>query len=453
MHILKKVIEIYNQHYLCPFCLGRMFSLLGTKTTNEDRGKSLLLTHLMASHKNYLSGNEKMREKAIQNIKILAERAHYRPAQEVLEKEGYECESNEENIRCYLCNNIFELLESYINPILEKIKGIEFHTFLIGTTPDAKIVNKEDRFKAQLNLLEAESFKSHFNRELGKLLSDTLEKPPEFNYPDLTIICSLGYDSFSVRLLIRSIFIYGRYKKLIRGVPQTRWPCRKCNGSGCEYCDFTGKMYETSVEELITPEFFDAAQAEDSKFHGAGREDIDVRMLGSGRPFVLELINPKVRSLDLAKLKQRVNSQNKGKVEIDQLSFSDKNEVIRIKQEAKDTKKTYRAKVETDEALDEKQFIEKVRVLKESVEGNIINQKTPQRVVHRRADKVRKKKIYKIEGSFIAPTTFEFTIQTQGGTYIKELITSDNGRTTPSFSELFDSALKCKALDVINIDY
>ena len=27
--------------------------------------------------------------------------------------------------------------------------------------------------------------------------------------------------------------------------------------------------------------------------HGSGREDIDVRMLGHGRPFILEFINPK----------------------------------------------------------------------------------------------------------------------------------------------------------------
>ena len=27
--------------------------------------------------------------------------------------------------------------------------------------------------------------------------------------------------------------------------------------------------------------------------HAAGREDIDVRMLGQGRPFVIEFVNPK----------------------------------------------------------------------------------------------------------------------------------------------------------------
>ena len=29
------------------------------------------------------------------------------------------------------------------------------------------------------------------------------------------------------------------------------------------------------------------------KFSSGGREDIDVRMLGSGRPFVIEIISPK----------------------------------------------------------------------------------------------------------------------------------------------------------------
>lgn len=32
------------------------------------------------------------------------------------------------------------------------------------------------------------------------------------------------------------------------------------------------------------------------KFHSGGREDIDVRMLGNGRPFLIELINPEYLS-------------------------------------------------------------------------------------------------------------------------------------------------------------
>ncbi|MEJ2279744.1 MAG: hypothetical protein P8Y70_18670 [Candidatus Lokiarchaeota archaeon] len=39
---------------------------------------------------------------------------------------------------------------------------------------------------------------------------------------------------------------------------------------------------------------------------------------------------------------------------------------------------------------------------------------------------------------------FEFTIKTQGGTYIKELISGDEGRTEPSFSSIFKQNLTCK---------
>ncbi|TXT67380.1 MAG: tRNA pseudouridine synthase Pus10 [Promethearchaeota archaeon] len=454
MNILEKIKDIYaEKKNICSFCLGRMFSLLGTSTTNIERGKALLLTTLMNAHRKYLSGTHSEREQAINCLKALAQNAHYTPAQKILLKEGIEYEHHAEEHKCYLCHNIFEQLHTFVEPILKEIKDFEFDNFLIGTSLDAKILNKEDSFKAKLNLFEAESFKSHFNREMGKLLSETLKKPSEFNYPDLTIICTLGYDSFSIELLIRSLFIYGRYKKFLRGIPQTRWPCRECQGKGCEHCNNTGKMYETSVEELISPEFCKASLVEESKFHGAGREDIDVKMLGSGRPFVLELINPKKRTLDLDRLKTLINKDNEKKVEIDYLNYSDKNEVIKIKQNAKDTKKTYKALVQVDQEINQEEFEAKLEKLKKTLEGSIVYQKTPQRVAHRRADKVRKKKIFVIEGSYLNPTSLEFIIQTQGGTYIKELISSDQGRTTPSFSEIFEIPLKCEKLDVLSIDY
>ena len=161
--------------------------------------------------------------------------------------------------------------------------------------PNAKIINREDRFKAEYNLLEAESFKSHFNRIIGKELMIKLNKTPDFTNPDVVIIYSFDFDSFKIDLILKSIFIYGKYNKFIRGIPQTHWICKNCEGKGCKICNFTGKRYLTSVEELVSKPFIYEAKASDSKFHGAGREDIDVRMLGKGRPFIIELRNPKVR--------------------------------------------------------------------------------------------------------------------------------------------------------------
>ncbi|MCK4779665.1 MAG: tRNA pseudouridine(54/55) synthase Pus10, partial [Candidatus Lokiarchaeota archaeon] len=181
------------------------------------------------------------------------------------------------------------------------------------------------------------------------------------------------------------------------------------------------------------------------------REDIDVRMLGNGRPFILELKEPKTRNLDLNYIMVEINNTQDGKVQISNLKYSSKKQVIALKAKAENTKKVYLALIEAEEAIEKKTFETKLNLLKNTIENNKIYQRTPNRVSHRRADLIREKYIYKIEGEFVRSNLFKFTIQTQGGTYIKELISGDDGRTKPSFSEVFGSKLICKELDVIEI--
>ena len=45
----------------------------------------------------------------------------------------------------------------------------------------------------------------------------------------------------------------------------------------------------------------------------------------------------------------------------------------------------------------------------------------------------------------------DLIIETQSGTYIKELITGDNGKTKPNISELIENHCTVKKLDVIKI--
>lgn len=52
------------------------------------------------------------------------------------------------------------------------------------------------------------------------------------------------------------------------------------------------KIYETSIQDIIAEPAVKIFKPVDVKFHSGGREDIDVRMLGDGRPFVLELVHP-----------------------------------------------------------------------------------------------------------------------------------------------------------------
>jgi tRNA pseudouridine synthase 10 len=452
--IFDTVLKIYGKHYICAHCLGRMFSLLGSHTTNHERGNSLLLSLTMENHKNFLSRNNKQRKIALVNLKTLAEKVGYIPAQNVLKNEGMEFSPLNTSQVCYLCNDIFSKVEEYGVKAINHLNGIEFSNFLVGSTPNPQIINREDDLKAHFGILEAESFKSHFNREIGKYISSKIDKPPEFSAPDISLVFFLDYDSSTIELKIKSLFIYGRYNKFVRGIPQTHWSCKNCMGKGCNLCNFTGKQYITSVEELISPKFVRESKATGSKFHGAGREDIDVKMLGKGRPFIIELRNPQIRTLDLIKLEKKVNKLNKKKIKIQNLRLSNKKEVIYMKGEASNTKKVYRAFVETEEKkISKNQFIDKTNALKLTFENKEINQRTPTRVSHRRADKVRKKIIHKIEGRYVNSNLFEFIIETQGGTYIKELINGDSGRTTPSFSDVFKLPLVCKELDVLEIVY
>jgi len=82
----------------------------------------------------------------------------------------------------------------------------------------------------------------------------------------------------------------------------------------------------------------------------------------------------------------------------------------------------------------------------------LIEQRTPIRVSHRRADKVRKRSVKKITVKKIDSKILELTIECEGGLYIKELISGDEGRTQPSVSSLLGTPARCVELDVLEVN-
>jgi tRNA pseudouridine synthase 10 len=243
--------------------------------------------------------------------------------------------------------------------------------------------------------------------------------------------------------LPKKLFVFGRYKKLKRGIPQTKWYCFKCKGKGCKKCDFKGQTIFNSVEERIARVLLSLFKAEKEKFHGSGREDKDVLMLGNGRPFVIELINPKTTT-NLKEAEKEINSQNVGEIEVKNLRFSSKKEVIELKNSTHSKK--YRALVESEKPLN-KEKLRKILTLNNSV----IQQFTPKRVAHRRALKTRLKKIFSISFKQLSEKEFELIIVAEHGTYIKEFISGENNRTKPSISLILNCNVKCKELDVLKI--
>lgn len=345
---------------------------------------------------------------------------------------------------CYVCDKIFETLENgLMNEILKKIEdsGIEFSTFLVGSRVPEKTIQREEIIHQEL-YSEMESIKKEINREIGKVITHKLGKEADFENPN--VVFMMDFVSEKLKIQTNPLFIEGRYRKLVRGIPQTKWPCKKCKGLGCEKCNYSGKMYSESVEELISPPAVEKIKGSGSKFHGAGREDIDVKMLGSGRPFVLEIKEPQIRNPDLKELEKNINEYARGKVEVSPLKMASKDRRSQIKSSSTSTYKIYRALVELEEetTTDDLKIINSMQKIK---------QRTPVRVSHRRADKTRSRVIKKINVKKLDGKLLELTIECEGGLYIKELISGDNERTQPNISSLLSIPARCLKLDVMDV--
>ncbi|MDR2623926.1 MAG: tRNA pseudouridine(54/55) synthase Pus10 [Methanobrevibacter sp.] len=439
---IKKLFEITDNN-ICNRCLGRKFSSVLSKewVLNElkNMNYSIDLDSILDGELNLLRG--------------------------IVIRNNLNGEKYLNDTGCEICGNIFENIskKDILKKIDEKIEflSLEYDSFLVGSKIPKEVLERDMKINEELDI-ESENIKKEINRIVGEELELSRKKEVNFENPDVVIVVDLrkvfkdmgeskgvlkednDENLIEVRIQINPMFIEGKYLKLIRGIPQTKWPCSKCKGRGCEACNFTGKIYDESIEELIYYKVKIATNCYKSKFHGAGREDIDVRMLGGGRPFVLEIVEPKTRNLDLNKLSEEVNRYCEEKAKFLDLNFCSKSRVAELKVSSPDTFKVYCAIVKSeDEILKED--------LKELKTLNIIKQETPTRVMHRRADLIRTKRVKELDTYFINAHLFKMKVKTEGGLYIKELISGDDGRTKPNVSEILKTKCLCKELDVVEV--
>ena len=286
-----------------------------------------------------------------------------------------------------------------------------------------------------------ESARSAFNREWGKAIEERTGAAGGPDRPDLVFLADLAIGR--VEFTVLPLYVQGRYRKLDRTLPQTHWPCRRCQGRGCDTCQGTGKTYPTSVEELTGAPLVRASGAEGTRFHGMGREDIDARMLGRGRPFVLELVRPRHRALDLGAMALEIRSGSEGRVEVDSLTPAEAPDVLRVKEAAPE--KSYRVGVVGVVP------VAKVNEALLLAQGRAIAQRTPTRVAHRRSDRVRAHRIVAARVVDSSEGGFTLEIRTEAGTSVKEWVEGDDGRTDPSLSGLVGVPLKVGYLDVLEV--
>jgi tRNA pseudouridine synthase 10 len=404
MEINETVEKILAYGECCDHCLGRFFGKRSHGLTNDERGRSLRIAGLIRENKPYepFSGN------------------------------------------CWVCGNFFVGIPEWAKKVVAAVQGIGYSTFLVGCRVPPLIAENEEMVWSDLALAEPEPFKSEVNREVGKAVSAITEKTVDFKKPD--IVALLDVATGDVEIQVNSVFFYGRYQKFERGIPQTHWNCRVCQGAGCEKCNFTGKQYMDSVEELIGRPVIAAFGAKTAVLHGAGREDIDARMVGTGRPFILEVVEPRIRTVDLAALQETINQSADGRVSVALKHWCDRADVETLK--SSKAHKKYRILIEVEGALPAGELANALIALK----GVTIQQRTPIRVAHRRADKVRERRVLDIE--LVGEQDGKFIVEVLGeaGLYIKELVSGDEGRTHPSLAGILDRPAHVISLDVVLVE-
>ncbi|KAH7649479.1 MJ0041-family pseudouridylate synthase Zn finger thump [Cryptosporidium bovis] len=313
------------------------------------------------------------------------------------------------------------------------------------------------------------------------------------------INCNINDDSDLVfKILVsfkwRDIYMIGRYIKLSRRISQSKWNYKDDN-----------VVVDTSIEELLENSLNDMVKFSNITFSSSGREDIDVRMLGTdilkdcdnnsecdennvlGRPFAIEVsgisnnYNLFYNNVDFCNIDNNHNNErnydysikdfiaeyidkvkllSKSRLIINCLDITNVFMVNKMNKQVNEKEKSYVCVCYSPIKFSNEDYcILSNKIINNSIS---INQRTPIRVLHRRVNIDRVRNIVIIKIVEINQNYFILYLKTQSGTYIKEFIHGDFGRTNPSFGDLIVKHLPKKKihdkleisivqLDVLNV--
>ncbi|KAJ2650301.1 hypothetical protein IWW40_002478 [Coemansia sp. RSA 1250] len=239
-----------------------------------------------------------------------------------------------------------------------------------------------------------------------------------------------------------SLFVGGRYLKLERNVSQT------------PFIIDGRRVTEFSVSEIIGEPLKLLTRCDSYNLVGSGREDADVRMLGDGRPFYLECINPRTTQLEQQQIHDIEHNlkQTNSPVQVRQLQLIKPEDTKVIKEGEENKTKHYCALVWFANQLSEEKLEEINKMGQKEI---VLQQKTPIRVLHRRAPLTRPKKILSLKVVHIRGRFYKASIESEAGTYIKEFVHGDLGRTVPSLAQMANETADIFELDVekVSLDF
>ncbi|MBM3229270.1 hypothetical protein FJZ26_02465, partial [Candidatus Parvarchaeota archaeon] len=209
---------------------------------------------------------------------------------------------------CCLCLGIKEGLEKILMNAWDGAcnEGIGFESFRVSIGQPEKSSMIEQGLLVKAGYAKFKPLKNELNPLAGNLFAKISGKKYLQWGGGADAVLKIDLDGKKAVLHPEPVFIFGRYEKFLDSIGQTSWICNRCAGAGCKACGNTSSGYSDSVHSQIEAGLV-ANTFKRTFLHASGREDVDVKAMGTGRPFVLEVQRPIRRDIDLRNMADAIN--------------------------------------------------------------------------------------------------------------------------------------------------
>ena len=330
------------------------------------------------------------------------------------------------NVECFICKGIFSIINEIAHKIFETINFQEkysYRSFTIGTSLPYYMFDKEDYIRSLFKLKDIEDIKTSFNFEIRNKFKFLSKKKLNLKNPDIKINLFIsGNNEYSITILSRSLFLLGRYTKK-KFMAQRE----KNDLNGCSFDVHDQKILKKqSIETIIQKTLSNYIRSDRIVFTWYGSEDDNSQVLGKGRLFMIQLINPRNRTIKINKV-----FTNNG------ISFK----IIEKKDFIENVKRNFRIKNKI--FIKASNPINKIHLTKLMTLNNSL-------IRYCYKSKIIYKKIYYIRFKKLDPFHLIIKIECDSGLFLRQFIEGRNF-IEPNISSVLSNQCECLKFDIMNI--
>jgi len=300
----------------------------------------------------------------------------------------------------------------------------EFSTFTVGAILKQSIIERDDKLGSKFHLHGVDGIKTAVTRELGKKFVKKTKKRIDHLSPDITFTINFKTEQCNVKT--KPIFLYGKYIKDKRGLPQKEESCPDCKGKGCIFCNNHGIVSFDSIEGKISKFLYEKFETDQVKFTWIGGEDKTSLVMGNGRPFFAKLLSPKKRNVRLAK-----------KSNLDEIMIHALRKIDHIPNGSIRFKSKIKMLVLAKNSISSNKLKRLKQLVTVPIEIIDSNNKQHKRVIHKLKYKKNSLQSFTVE------------IEADGGIPIKRFV--DGFNIIPSISSILGIQCSCKKFDINQI--